>query len=92
MKSLALRLAPVVILLATCADDFPVAADDVLTGTPATVASGATLVSVYHDDRFFEGPAWDTKSAKLYFTAFGKVNGQDNQQILRLDAPGKVTV
>jgi gluconolactonase len=92
MKSHALRLAPIVIVLATCANNSPVAADNVLTGTPATVAGGATLVSVYHDDRFFEGPAWDTKSAKLYFTAFGKVNGQDNQQILRLDEPGKVTV
>lgn len=55
---------------------------------PATIAEGARLVSVYSDDRFFEGPAWDPATKKLYFTAFG----QDNQQILRLDAPGKVTV
>lgn len=55
---------------------------------PATVAEGAALVSVYHDDRFFEGPAWDPKTKKLYFTAFGK----DNQQILRLDGQNKVSV
>lgn len=55
---------------------------------PATVAAEAKLVSVYHDDRFFEGPAWDPASKKLYFTAFSS----DNQQILRLDEPGKVSV
>jgi gluconolactonase len=60
------------------------------TGMPATVADGAKLVSVYSDDRFFEGPVWDPKTAKLYFTAFG--TPQENTQILRLDAPGKVTV
>jgi len=92
MKSLAFRLAYALLLLAALGNRSPALADDVLTGKPATVAEGANLVSVYHDDRFFEGPAWDTKSAKLYFTAFGKVNGQDNQQILRLDEPGKVTV
>lgn len=55
---------------------------------PTTVADGAKLVSVYSDDRFFEGPAWDPQTKKLYFTAFAK----DNTQILRLDEPGKVTV
>jgi gluconolactonase len=55
---------------------------------PATVAEGAKLVSVYHDDRFFEGPVWEPKSNKLYFTAFGK----DNTQVLRLEEPGQVTV
>lgn len=55
---------------------------------PSTVAKGAKLVEVYSDPRFFEGPTADPKTGKLYFTAFGK----DNQQILRLDAPGKVTV
>jgi len=55
---------------------------------PSTVADGAKLVEVYADDRFFEGPTWDPKTKKLYFTAFGS----DNQQILRLDAPGKITV
>src|SRR5262249_50852420 len=92
MKSLAPRWTSTLLLLALCATASPVPAGDVLTGRPATVAEGANLVSVYHDDRFFEGPAWDTRSARLYFTAFGKVNGQDNQQILRLDEPGKVTV
>ncbi len=55
---------------------------------PRTVAEGAKLTEVYSDERFFEGPTWDPKTQKLYFTAFGS----DNQQILRLDAPGKITV
>src|SRR5262249_40978631 len=63
---------------------------------PPTVAPGAKLVSVYSDDRFFEGPAWDTQTKKLYFTAFGRDKSnafqKDNTQILRLDGPGKVTV
>lgn len=63
------------------AADFPI---------PTTVADGAKLVSVYNDDRFFEGPTWDPKTKKLYFTAFG--SGKDATQILRLDGPGKVTV
>src|SRR5262249_2082128 len=53
---------------------------------PPTGQSGAKLVLEYADARFFEGPTWDPKSQKLYFTAFGK-----ETQILRLDAPGKVT-
>ena len=57
---------------------------------PKTVFDGAKLVEVYADDRFFEGPTWDPASKKLYFTAFGK--DKDNTQILRLDAPGKVSV
>ena len=60
------------------------------TGMPAVVADGAKLVSVYQDDRFFEGPVWDTKTGKLYFTAFGST--KENTQILRLDEPGKVSV
>lgn len=55
---------------------------------PGTVAEGAKLVVEYDDPRFFEGPTWDPKGKKLYFTAFGK----NSQQILRLDAPNKVTV
>lgn len=55
---------------------------------PATVAEGAKLVSIYHDERFFEGPAWDPASKKLYFTAFSN----DSQQVLRLDQPGKISV
>src|SRR5262245_33899065 len=57
---------------------------------PPTGAAGAKLVSVFGDDRFFEGPAWDTQTKKLYFTAFGKE--QANTQILRLDEPGKASV
>ncbi|MCY2966890.1 MAG: SMP-30/gluconolactonase/LRE family protein [Planctomycetota bacterium] len=57
---------------------------------PSTVADGAKLVSIYSDPRFFEGPVWDNVSGKLYFTAFGKE--KTDTQILRLDAPGKVTV
>lgn len=63
-------------------------AEDVARGIPSTVAEGAKLVSVYSDDRFFEGPVWEPRTGKLYFTAFGK----DNQQILRLEEPGQVTV
>lgn len=55
---------------------------------PPTVASGATLVEVYQDDRFFEGPTWDPKTGKLLFTSF-----QDKySQILRLDGDGKAHV
>ena len=57
-------------------------------GMPPTVVKGSQLVEVYSDDRFFEGPTWEPRSGKLYFTAFGK----DNQQILRLESPGKVSV
>lgn len=56
---------------------------------PDTVADGATLIEVYGDPRFFEGPTWDPASGKLYFTAFGDNN---HTQILRLDAPGNVHV
>jgi gluconolactonase len=55
---------------------------------PATVVAGAKLVEVYGDDRFFEGPTWDPKGKRLYFTAFG----DKSTQILRLDGPGKVHV
>ncbi len=55
---------------------------------PPTVADGAGLVEVYADDRFFEGPTWHAASGALYFTAFGG----DNQQLLRLDRPGVVSV
>ncbi len=55
---------------------------------PPTVAKAAKLVEEYSDDRFFEGPTWDPKTGKLYFTAF---RGQA-AQILRLDEPGKVAV
>lgn len=54
------------------------------------VAADAKLAEVHADDRmFFEGPTWDTKTQRLYFTAFRDDNVQ---QILRLDEPGKVTV
>lgn len=54
---------------------------------PETVAPGATLVPVFRDNRFFEGPTWDPGTQKLYFTAFGKTS-----QILRLDGPGRARV
>ena len=57
---------------------------------PQTVVQGAKLVTEYDDDRFFEGPTWDPAGQKLYFTAFPRSGKQT--QILRLDAPGKVTV
>ncbi len=57
-------------------------------GMPSTVADGAKLVELYSADAFFEGPVWHPGTGKLYFTLHkGKTN-----QVLRLDAPGKVTV
>lgn len=56
--------------------------------SPSTVAAGAKLTVVYEDGRYFEGPSWDAATGKLYFTVFEK----GNEQVLRLDAPGKVTV
>jgi gluconolactonase len=56
---------------------------------PPTVAPGAKLVEEYAADSFFEGPTWDPKTGKLYFTSFPE---NKPQQILRLDAPGKVAV
>lgn len=56
--------------------------------TPSTVAEGAELVELYSADAFFEGPVWHPGTGKLYFTLH---KGTTNQ-ILRLDAPGKVTV
>jgi gluconolactonase len=69
----------------TAAGAVPVAAQS---PWPPTVAPGAKLSVVYEDARFFEGPSWDPATARLYFTAFEK----GNEQVLRLDAPGKVTV
>jgi gluconolactonase len=56
--------------------------------SPPTVAPGAELTVVYSSDQYFEGPSWDPSGQKLYFTAFAK----ENEQILRLDAPGKASV
>lgn len=57
-------------------------------GLPPTVAEGASLTVVFQDERFFEGPSWDRETGKLYFTAFTR----NNQQVLRLDAPGSARV
>ena len=56
--------------------------------SPPTVVPGAELTVVYSSDQYFEGPSWDLAGQKLYFTAFEK----ENEQILRLDAPGKASV
>ncbi len=56
--------------------------------SPPTVAPGAELTVVYSSDQYFEGPSWDPVGQKLYFTAFAK----ENEQILRLDTPGKASV
>ena len=56
---------------------------------PPTVEAGASLVEVFADQRFYEGPSWCMKEGKLYFTAFG---GPSHSQILRLQSPGKATV
>jgi len=58
---------------------------------PSTVARGARLVEVFSSAAFHEGPTWDPKTGKLYFTAFFG-GDKPNQQIIRLDAPGKGTV
>lgn len=55
---------------------------------PSTVADGAKLVPVYSAEFFFEGPTWDPKTNKLYFTAFAA----KNTQIMRLDGPSKAAV
>ncbi|VTS07900.1 SMP-30/gluconolactonase/LRE family protein [Tuwongella immobilis] len=58
-------------------------------GFPPTAKPGAKLTVEYEAPYFFEGPTYDPAGKKLYFTAFGK---GDDIQLLRLDAPGKVTV
>ncbi|MBA2705190.1 MAG: SMP-30/gluconolactonase/LRE family protein [Blastocatellia bacterium] len=58
-----------------------------LPGLPETVSPGSKLTVVYEDERYFEGPSWDPISGKLYFAAFQK----GSEQLLRLDAPGKVS-
>jgi gluconolactonase len=57
-------------------------------GYPPTVADGSKPIVVYQENAFFEGPAWDQETGKLYFTAFKR----DNQQILRLNGNGKASV
>ena len=39
---------------------------------PKTVVEGAQLEKIFSEDTFFEGPTWDPKGQRLYFTAFGK--------------------
>jgi gluconolactonase len=57
-----------------------------------TIAKGEKLKVVYQSPGFYEGPAWDKKSQKLLFTAFGQANGKKFQRIMRLDDDGKATV
>ncbi len=67
------------------------AADDTDTDdtpVPPTVAERSPLVQVYAGESFFEGPTWDPKSGKLYFTSFSGAK----TQILRLERPGRVGV
>ncbi len=90
MSSLPRGCSALLLILLVAVGPRTLPADDVKTGMPSTVADGAALVSVYHDARFFEGPVWDPKTGKLYFTAFGQP--MENTQILRLDEPNKVTV
>jgi gluconolactonase len=58
------------------------------TPVPPVVAERATLVQVFSDDAFFEGPTWDPTTGKLYFTAFVG----SKARILRLDRPGRAAV
>ena len=77
---------PVLVTLLPCV----AAADEDSPPVPRTVAEGAKLVEVYAADSFFEGPTWDPKGGKLYFTSFP--DGGKPTQILRLDEPGKAAV
>ena len=53
------------------------------TAFPPTVAPGAQLQVAYEEKgRFFEGPEWDAKTNRLYFTAHP--SGDKPSQILRL--------
>ena len=81
----AFRVAPTLLLLAVFA--VPVTAAEL----PPPVAKGATQVEVFSSAAFHEGPTWDPATGKLYFTAFFS-GDEANQQIIRLDAPGKGTV
>ena len=81
----AFRVAPTLLLLAVFA--VPVTAAEL----PPTVAKGATQVEVFSSAAFHEGPTWDPATGKLYFTAFFS-GEKSNQQVIRLDAPGKGTV
>ncbi|MCZ7647006.1 MAG: SMP-30/gluconolactonase/LRE family protein [Planctomycetota bacterium] len=57
---------------------------------PPTVAEGAKLAVVYEEaKKFFEGPAWNPKEQKLYFTSFG---GKTSLKVMRLEEPGKAIV
>jgi gluconolactonase len=50
----------------------------------ATTTNSFPLEIVYEANWFFEGPVWDHRTGKLFFTAYRK----DHQEVLRLDAPG----
>ncbi len=56
---------------------------------PETVVKGAVLEEVYSEKRFFEGPVWDPKTGKLYFTSHGS---KKSARIMRLDEKGKATL
>ena len=55
---------------------------------PETAEPGAVLVEILGDERFFGGPTWDPASQSLFITAFSKTN----QQILRLDSSGQISI
>lgn len=57
---------------------------------PSTVDAKAKLVVEYEAKSFFEGPTWEPKTGKLYFTSFPA--GGKPTQILRLDGDGKASV
>lgn len=55
---------------------------------PATIASGATLQPVYTGKLMYDGPVWNERDGKLYFTGWGP----EALKLLRLDAPNEVSV
>jgi gluconolactonase len=60
---------------------------------PSTLKPGAKLELLYAADRFFEGPTWDPKTSKLYFTSFPfSFKPEDATHILRWDSSGKATI
>src|SRR4051812_40938358 len=60
------------------------------TDWPDSVADKADLAVEYEAKSFFEGPTWDPKTKKLYFTS--SPAGAKVTQILRLDGKGKASV
>ena len=53
-----------------------------------TIAPGAQLVTEYSGNVYYEGPAWDPVTQKLYFTT----PNDSPYNVYRLDGPNQVSV